>query len=97
MVSGGHTNIIKVDDYNECKILLSEMTRQVKRWIRLLGSRTRDIQVDQRYAAREGDRDAIKLERVYLNDGSYDFSFSGLRLRNYINSERQAEREMEYT
>lgn len=47
-------------------------------------------------AAREGDRDAIKFKRVYLNDGSYDFSFSGLKTQvlNYINSERQAERDI---
>ena len=33
---------------------------------------------------------------MYLNDGSYDFSFSGLKTQvlNYINSERQAERDI---
>ena len=30
-------------------------------------------------AAREGDKDAIKFPHVFLEDGSYDFSFSGLK------------------
>lgn len=99
VVSGGHTNIIKVDDYNECKILgatrddaAGEAMDKVARVVGL--GYPGGPKIDK--AAREGDRDAIKFKRVYLNDGSYDFSFSGLKTQvlNYINSERQAERDI---
>ncbi len=52
-----------------------------------------DRKIDE--AAREGDRDANKSKRVYLNDGSMTSALAGLKTRvlNYINSERQAERD----
>jgi N6-L-threonylcarbamoyladenine synthase len=47
-------------------------------------------------AAKEGDPDAIAFKRVYLEPGSLDFSFSGLKTQalNYLNSEKQAGREI---
>ena len=44
--------------------------------------------------AAEGNPDAIAFKRVYLEKGSLDFSFSGLKtaVLNYLNTERQAGR-----
>ncbi|MDD7717928.1 MAG: carbamoyltransferase N-terminal domain-containing protein, partial [Eubacteriaceae bacterium] len=46
--------------------------------------------------AKEGNPDAIQFKRVYLEKGSKDFSFSGLKtaVLNYLNTERQAGREI---
>ena len=97
VVSGGHTNIIMVDDYNTCRKLGStrddaagEAFDKVARVIGL--GYPGGPKVDR--AAKEGDRDAIPFKRVYLEKGSYDFSFSGLKTQalNYINTERQAGR-----
>ena len=99
VVSGGHTNIIKVNDYNECKILgatrddaAGEAMDKVARVVGL--GYPGGPKIDK--AAREGDKRAIEFKRVYLEDGSYDFSFSGLKTQvlNYINNERQAGREI---
>ena len=45
---------------------------------------------------KEGDPEAIAFKRVYLEPGSLDFSFSGLKTQalNYLNSEKQAGREI---
>ena len=97
VVSGGHTNIIMVDDYNTCRKLGStrddaagEAFDKVARVIGL--GYPGGPKVDR--AAKEGDRYAIPFKRVYLEKGSYDFSFSGLKTQalNYINTERQAGR-----
>ena len=99
VVSGGHTNIIKVNDYNECKILgatrddaAGEAMDKVARVVGL--GYPGGPKIDK--AAREGDKRSIEFKRVYLEDGSYDFSFSGLKTQvlNYINNERQAGREI---
>ena len=46
--------------------------------------------------AKEGNPEAIHFKRVLLEKGSLDFSFSGLKtaLLNYLNTERQAGREI---
>ncbi|MBR4411239.1 MAG: tRNA (adenosine(37)-N6)-threonylcarbamoyltransferase complex transferase subunit TsaD, partial [Firmicutes bacterium] len=46
--------------------------------------------------AKEGNPDAIPFKRVYLEKDSYDFSFSGLKtaVLNYLNTEKQAGREV---
>ena len=97
VVSGGHTNIIMVDDYNTCRKLGStrddaagEAFDKVARVIGL--GYPGGPKVDR--VAKEGNRDAIAFKRVYLEKGSYDFSFSGLKTQalNYINTERQAGR-----
>lgn len=99
VVSGGHTNIVNVPDYNRCDKLggtrddaAGEAFDKVARVIGL--GYPGGPKIDR--AAREGDRDAIPFKRVYLEQGSYDFSFSGLKTQalNYLNTERQAGREI---
>lgn len=93
VVSGGHTQIIKVTDYNKCEVIGStrddaagEAFDKVARVIGL--GYPGGPKVDK--AAREGDPNAIDFKRVWLEKGSYDFSFSGLKTQalNYINQER---------
>lgn len=99
VVSGGHTNIIFVEEYNSCRKLGStrddaagEAFDKVARVIGL--GYPGGPKVDR--AAKEGNRAAIAFKRVYLEQGSYDFSFSGLKTQalNYLNTERQAGREI---
>lgn len=94
IVSGGHTDIIEVRDYNDLVIL----------------GRTRDDAVGEAYdkvarvlglgypggpkideIAKKGDPHSIEFKRVYLEKDSFDFSFSGVKtgVLNYINSEKQ--------
>ena len=99
VVSGGHTNIVNVPDYNRCEKIggtrddaAGEAFDKVARVIGL--GYPGGPKVDK--AAREGNRDAIAFKRVWLEPGSYDFSFSGLKTQalNYLNTERQAGREI---
>ena len=99
VVSGGHTNIVNVPDYNRCEKIggtrddaAGEAFDKVARVIGL--GYPGGPKVDK--AAREGNRDAIDFKRVYLEPGSYDFSFSGLKTQalNYLNTEKQAGREI---
>ncbi|MCF0140785.1 MAG: tRNA (adenosine(37)-N6)-threonylcarbamoyltransferase complex transferase subunit TsaD [Mogibacterium sp.] len=99
VVSGGHTNIINVKSYNTCEKLGStrddaagEAFDKVARVIGL--GYPGGPKVDK--AAKNGDKDAVVFKRVYLEQGSYDFSFSGLKTAalNYINTERQAGRDI---
>lgn len=100
VVSGGHTNIIFVEEYNSCTKLggtrddaAGEAFDKVARVIGL--GYPGGPKVDK--AAKSGDRTAIDFKRVYLEQGSYDFSFSGLKTQalNYLNSEKQAGREID--
>ncbi len=99
IVSGGHTNIAFVKDYNTCEVIgrtrddaAGEAFDKVARVIGLgyPGGPKMDA------AAEKGDKDAIHFKRVFLEEGSYDFSFSGLKtaVLNYLNTERQAGREI---
>jgi len=99
VVSGGHTNIVNVPAYNKCEKLgetrddaAGEAFDKVARVIGL--GYPGGPKVDK--AAKLGNRDAIAFKRVYLEPGSLDFSFSGLKTQalNYLNSERQAGREI---
>ena len=99
VVSGGHTNILFVKDYNQCETLgetrddaAGEAFDKVARVIGL--GYPGGPKVDR--AAKEGDPHAIEFKRVYLEPGSYDFSFSGLKTAalNHINSCRQAGKEI---
>lgn len=99
VVSGGHTEIVNVTDYNKCEKLggtrddaAGEAFDKVARVIGL--GYPGGPKIDK--AARSGDKDAIHFKRVYLEEGSYDFSFSGLKTQalNYLNSERQAGRDI---
>jgi N6-L-threonylcarbamoyladenine synthase len=99
VVSGGHTEIVNVPSYNKCEKLggtrddaAGEAFDKVARVIGL--GYPGGPKIDK--AAREGDPEAIAFKRVYLEPGSLDFSFSGLKTQalNYLNSERQAGREI---
>ncbi len=99
VVSGGHTQIIKVTDYNKCEMIGStrddaagEAFDKVARVIGL--GYPGGPKVDR--AARDGDPQAVEFKRVWLEKDSYDFSFSGLKTQalNYINQERMHGREI---
>ena len=90
VVSGGHTNLVYVSDYGKYEIMGStrddaagEAFDKVARVIGMGYPGGPKIEK----AAREGDKDAIKFPHVFLEDGSYDFSFSGLKsaVLNYVN------------
>lgn len=91
VVSGGHTQIVLVEDYNKFKVLgktrddaIGEAYDKVARVIGL--GYPGGPKVDK--LSLEGGPSDIKFPRVYLEDGSYDFSFSGLKsaVINYINT-----------
>lgn len=100
VISGGHTNIVEVTDYNQCKVLggtrddaAGEAYDKVARVLGL-GYPGGPL-IDQ--IAKEGDPEAVKFKRVFLEKDSLDFSFSGIKtgVLNYINSEKQAGREIQ--
>lgn len=99
IVSGGHTNLVEVTGYNQCKVLggtrddaVGEAYDKVARVIGL--GYPGGPKIDK--VAKEGDPKAMDFKRVYLEKGSLDFSFSGLKTQvlNYLNTERQAGREI---
>lgn len=99
VVSGGHTNIVEVTDYNRCTTIgstrddaVGEAYDKVARVIGL--GYPGGPKIDK--IAKEGNPEAIQFKRVFLEKGSLDFSFSGLKtaVLNYINTERQAKREI---
>lgn len=98
ITSGGHTEIVKVSEYNKCEILggtrddaVGEAYDKVARVLGL--GYPGGPKIDK--IAKEGNPEAIHFKRVYLEKDSYDFSFSGLKtaVLNYINTEKQAGRE----
>ncbi len=99
VVSGGHTNIVEVKDYNTFEVLgetrddaAGEAFDKVARVLGL-GYPGGPL-IDK--IAKEGNPEAVYFKRVFLEKGSYDFSFSGIKtgVLNYINSEKQAGREI---
>lgn len=99
IVSGGHTNIVKVTDYNKCEILggtrddaVGETYDKVARAIGL--GYPGGPKIDK--IAKLGDSNKVNFKRVYLEKDSLDFSFSGLKTQalNYINKEKMAKREV---
>ena len=99
IVSGGHTNLVEVTDYNCCTVLggtrddaVGEAYDKVARVIGL--GYPGGPKIDQ--VAKEGNPNAIAFKRVFLEKGSLDFSFSGLKtaVLNYLNTERQAGRQI---
>lgn len=99
VISGGHTNIVDVTDYNACKVLggtrddaAGEAYDKVARVLGL-GYPGGPL-IDQ--ISKEGDPHAVEFKRVYLEKGSLDFSFSGIKtgVLNYINGQKQAGREI---
>lgn len=99
VISGGHTNIVDVTDYNKCQVLggtrddaAGEAYDKVARVLGL-GYPGGPL-IDK--IAKSGDPHAIEFKRVFLEKGSLDFSFSGIKtgVLNYVNSEKQAGREI---
>lgn len=99
VISGGHTNIVEVTDYNKCSVLggtrddaAGEAYDKVARVLGL-GYPGGPL-IDK--IAKEGNPHAVEFKRVFLEKGSLDFSFSGIKtgVLNYINSEKQAGRQI---
>lgn len=99
ITSGGHTEIVEVSSYTSCKILggtrddaVGEAYDKVARVLGL--GYPGGPKVDK--LAKEGDPNAIYFKRVYLEKGTLDFSFSGIKtaVLNYANSEKQAGRDI---
>ena len=100
VISGGHTNLINVKDYTGFEVIgstrddaVGEAYDKVARVIGLGypgGPKIDNI-------AKVGDAEAIHFKRVYLDKDSLDFSFSGIKtaVLNYVNTERQANRELD--
>ena len=90
VVSGGHTHLVRVEDYGVFTILgrtrddaAGEAFDKVARAIGL--GYPGGPKIDR--VAREGDPEAIAFPRTHKEDAPYDFSFSGLKsaVLNYIN------------
>ena len=90
VVSGGHTNLVYVEDYGKYEIMgktrddaAGEAFDKVARVIGMGYPGGPKIEK----AARLGNKDAIKFPHVFLDGDTYDFSFSGLKsaVLNYVN------------
>lgn len=94
VVSGGHTQIVHVKDYTKYEVIgktrddaIGEAYDKVARVIGL--GYPGGPKVDK-LAREEGKASDLKFPRVYLEENSFDFSFSGLKsaVINYINTEK---------
>ena len=90
VASGGHSHIVRVDDYTKYTIIgrthddaAGEAFDKVARAIGL--GYPGGPKVDK--LAREGDPNAIEFPRASVGDSPYDFSFSGIKsaVLNYLN------------
>jgi len=94
IVSGGHTHLVVVKDYCSYEILgktrddaVGEAFDKVARTMGL-GYPGGPL-IDK--LAKKGNPEAIHFTRTYLEKGSYDFSFSGIKsgVLNYLNNQKQ--------
>ncbi len=91
VISGGHTNILLVEDY--CKITTLGKTlddaagEAFDKIARCLGFNYPGGPEIDKYA-KKGDKESISFPRVMLSNTSFDFSFSGLKsaVLNYLNT-----------
>jgi N6-L-threonylcarbamoyladenine synthase len=99
VVSGGHTDLIDVRSYTDYRLLghtrddaVGEAFDKIARVLGL--GYPGGPKVDK--LAHEGDPSAVAFKRVLLEEGSLDFSFSGIKtgVLNHVNTERQAGREI---
>ncbi len=99
VISGGHTNIVEVSGYNDCRVLGGTRDdaagEAYDKVARVLGLGYPGGPLIDRIA-KDGNPHAVEFKRVFLEKGSLDFSFSGIKtgVLNYINSEKQAGREI---
>ena len=93
VVSGGHSHLVFVSDYGKYEILgrtrddaAGEAYDKVARAIGM--GYPGGPKIDA--AAKKGNAKAISFPRVYLEEDSYDFSFSGLKsaVLNYVNKQK---------
>ena len=98
VVSGGHTHLVEVKDYQNYEILgrtrddaSGEAFDKISRAMGL-GYPGGPI-IDR--LAKQGNKHAIEFPRAYLDD-SYDFSFSGLKsaVLNYFNAQKMKKQEI---
>ncbi|MEG0156532.1 MAG: tRNA (adenosine(37)-N6)-threonylcarbamoyltransferase complex transferase subunit TsaD [Anaerovoracaceae bacterium] len=99
IVSGGHTSLVDVEDYNTCKVLGSTRDDAVgeayDKVARVLGlGYPGGPLIDK--IAKEGNPEAVAFKRVFLEKDSFDFSFSGIKtgVLNYIHNRQQAGEEV---
>ena len=94
VASGGHSHIVYVHDYKNFEILgqtrddaSGEAFDKIARAVGL-GYPGGPL-IDK--CAKDGNPNAINFPRIYFKDGSYDFSFSGLKtsVLNYLNIANQ--------
>lgn len=94
VVSGGHTHLVYMKDYGDYELLgrtrddaAGEAFDKVARALGL-GYPGGPL-IDK--LAKEGNKEAIDFPRAYLEEDSYDFSFSGLKsaVLNYLNNTKQ--------
>ena len=99
VVSGGHTHLVKVNDYGEYEIVgrtrddaAGEAFDKVARAIGL--GYPGGPKIDK--LAKEGNPDAIEFPRAHVDDAPYDFSFSGIKsaVLKYINSANMQAKEI---
>ena len=99
VVSGGHTYLLDVKSYTEYELVgrtrddaAGEAFDKVARSIGL--PYPGGPYIDK--LSKDGKKDSIAFPRVYLEDDSYDFSFSGLKtaVLNYINQTKQKDQEI---
>jgi N6-L-threonylcarbamoyladenine synthase len=99
VVSGGHSDLIYLNDYGDYEVMgrtrddaAGEAFDKVARTLGLSypGGPAIDL------ASREGNSQAVRFPRAFLEEGSYDFSFSGLKTAvvNYVQNARREEREV---
>ena len=101
VVSGGHTHLVKVNDYGGYEIVgrtrddaAGEAFDKVARAIGL--GYPGGPKIDK--LAKEGNPDAIEFPRAHVDDAPYDFSFSGIKsaVLNYINSANMQGKEINH-
>ncbi len=99
IVSGGHTNLVLVKDYNQFEIIgktrddaAGEAFDKVARSVGL--GYPGGPKIDRK--ATEGNPFAIKFPKARLNDNKYDFSFSGIKsaVLNYENQAKMKNEEI---
>lgn len=81
-VSGGHTQLVLVKDYFECELLGETMDdaagEAFDKVAKMLGVGYPGGPLVDKLAAK-GNANAVKFPRPYLEEGSHQFSFSGLK------------------
>ena len=99
VASGGHSHLVYVKDYGEYEVLghtrddaAGEAFDKVARALGL--TYPGGPQIDR--LATKGDPESIHFPRAYLEEDSYDFSFSGLKssVLNYLNQAKMKNEEI---